>query len=374
MVAVIRKPGEAARLWWPLAGLLALLVAGMSWFAGQVSAAPTPGAVYVLSNQAAGNQVLVFERGPDGTLTPGGAVPTGGLGTGAGLGSQGSLVLTDNGRYLFAVNAGSNDVSSFVVRPSGFTLVDRAPSGGVRPISLSVDGDLLYVLNAGGTGNISGFTIDHGNLAPLAGSTRPLSGPATNPAQVQFSPDGRLLVVTEKATNLIDTYVVDHAGLAQGPVTHASVGVTPFGFAFARRGTLIVSEAATNALSSYDASSTGGLSPITSSASTQQLAPCWVVVTGNSRYAYTTNAHSNSISGFAVSANGSLTALDADGVTATTGAAPTDMALSGNSHFLYAVNSAGQSISAFRVGSDGSLAPIAEVPGLPAGAVGIAAQ
>src|SRR4029079_14381215 len=118
--------------------------------------------------------------------------------------------------------------------------------------------DLLYVLNAGGSGNITGFNIGrHGTLTPISGSTRPLSGGATGPAQVQFSPDGDLLVVTEKTTNLIDTYTVDRHGIANGPTTHPSSGATPFGFAFSKRGTLIVSEAiggtpGLSAVSSYD--------------------------------------------------------------------------------------------------------------------------
>ena len=56
------------------------------------------------------------------------------------------------------------------------------------------------------------------------------------PAQVEFSPRGNLLVVTEKMTNKIDTYTVGRRGLAEGPMVHNSVGITPFGFEFDRRG------------------------------------------------------------------------------------------------------------------------------------------
>src|SRR5260370_1149553 len=165
-------------------------------------------AVYTLANQTSGNAVALCTRAAEGTLTAAGTVSTGGTGTGAGLGSQGALALSDEGQLLFAVNAGSNEISAFVVNAEArLSLVGRVPSGGTRPISLTVHDHLLYVLNAGGRGNISGFTIaSNGALTPIAGSTRPLSGAAVGPAQVAFSPDGAVLVVTEKDTNLLGVH------------------------------------------------------------------------------------------------------------------------------------------------------------------------
>src|SRR6266705_6520988 len=118
-----------------------------------------PGAVYTLTNQVGGNAVAVFARGADGRLTAAGTVSTGGTGTGASLGSQSAVTLSDDGRWLFTVNAGSNDVSVFGVSPAGLALASRTASGGTLPISLTVPGNVLYVLNAGGPGNISGFAI-----------------------------------------------------------------------------------------------------------------------------------------------------------------------------------------------------------------------
>src|SRR6266542_3774812 len=172
-----------------------------------LAAGEAPGAVYVMTNSTAGNAVLAFDRAANGDLTPAGSYATGGLGAPA-LGSQGALVLTDNQRWLLAVNAGSNEISVFAVQPNGLSLADKEASGGERPISLAAHGSLVYVLNAGGVGNIAGFTLAaDGHLSTLAGSTQPLSnggvGAAPGPAQVSFSPDGTTLVVTEKATNLI---------------------------------------------------------------------------------------------------------------------------------------------------------------------------
>ena len=342
------------------------------------------GAVYVMTNAADGNAVLVFERAADGTLAEVGTVSTGGLGAGAGLGSQGALVLSENQRWLFAVNAGSNEISVFAARRSGLRLVDTVASGGEMPISLTFHGNLLYVLNAGGSGNITGFTIArNGRLSPLPGSTQPLSnggaGVAPGPAQVSFTPDGRQLVITEKASNSILTYLVGADGLASAPAVHPSAGTTPFGFDFSQHRYLIVSEAFggaadASAVSSYELGR-DNLQVVSPSIPTHQTAACWVVVTDNGKYAYTTNTGSGSVSGYRVSHDGTLTLLDADGRTGDTGAGstPIDAALSRNSRYLYVLNSGTHTVAAFQINGDGSLVPLGEV-GIPAGSVGIAAR
>jgi 6-phosphogluconolactonase len=338
------------------------------------------GAVYTLTNSASSNAVAVFERDFDGSLTPRGTVPTGGTGTGAGLGSQGALVL-DKDR-LFAVNAGDNTLSLLLVDGRGkVRLTDVDPSGGARPISVTVYGKFVYVLNAGNAttpANIRGFLALFGKLVPLPGSTRPLSSAAPDPAQVEFSPNGRHLVVTEKATNMIVTYSV-RRGYASGPNAQPSSGMTPFGFAFDRRGLLIVSEAFggtpdASAMSSYSLSGDGTVTPITASAKTTETAACWVVVTKNGRYTYTTNTGSNSITGYRVAGDGSLAILDADGKTANTGAMPIDMALAKGSQLLYSLAGGVPQIDGFVVNGDGSLEQIGSVGGLPAGTVGLAAS
>ena len=179
----------------------------------------------------------------NGSSTPAGSVATGGLGTGGGLGSQGGIVL--EGRRLLAVNAGSNSVSLLGVREDGPVPRDVAASGGVRPISVTGQSPCLRAERRRRTtpANISGFRIWHGRLFSLPGSSRPLRADAPGPAQIEFSPDGRQLVVTEKATNRIPTYRVGFFGYASGPRIQPSAGQTPFGFAFANRRHLIVSEA-----------------------------------------------------------------------------------------------------------------------------------
>jgi len=326
-----------------------------------------PGAVYTLTNQVGGNAVAVFTRGADGRLASAGSVATGGTGTGASLGSQGAVSLSNDGRRLFAVNAGSNDVSVFAVSRTGLALASRTASGGTLPISLTVHGNVLYVLNAG-------FTLGtSGDLTPIAGATLPLSGSSVGPADVQFSPDGSRLVVTEKNTNLLDVYAVDANGVASGPTTTASAGGTPFGFAFGLRNDLFVSEAAGSA-SSYVLDASGTPALVSGPVSTHQGAPCWAVVTADGRFGFTGNG-AGSVSAFAIAPDGAISLVDANGGTALIGAGINDIALSHNSRYLYVLQTGGaQAIHAFRVAADGHLTPLGPIAGLPAGTRGLAAR
>ena len=333
-----------------------------------------PRAVYTLTNQVSGNAVAVFARSGDGTLTAAGTFATGGAGTGAGLGSQGAVTLSDDGRLLFAVNAGSNDVSVFQVDPQGLSLVSRTPSGGTLPISVTVSRNVVYVLNAGGTGNITGFTVGStGALTQIGGSTRSLSGANVGPAEVSFSPDGRQLVVTEKSTSLLDVYPVDKNGVAGALASNTSAGGTPFGFAFGPRNLLFVSEAAApGSASSYALSGSGDVRVISGAVLTHHGAPCWAVVTADRRFGYTGNG-SGSVSGFSIAPNGSIRLLG-DGATALIGSGVNDIALSANSRYLYVLQTGGaRAIHAFRIQNDGSLRALGPVGGLPAGIQGLAA-
>jgi 6-phosphogluconolactonase len=359
------------------------LIPLLASFASPVAAKSdnSPGVVYTITNAADGNQVLVYDRASDGTLSFQGAYDTGGLGSGTGLGSQEAVVLSDNGQLLFTVNAGSNQISVFSLRRNSLKLVDVVDSGGLTPISLALNERLLYVLNAGGSGNITGFTIGkNGKLSALNGSTQPLSnggaGAAPGPAQISFDSDGSVLVVTEKATNLIDTYQV-RRGRAQASVTHPSAGQTPFGFAFDKAEHLIVSEAfggatGVSALSSYKIHE-NKFELISASVGTTQTAACWVVISKNGKYAYTTNAGSGSISSYRIGKKGDLTLLEAQVGLTGTGSSPIDMAISNNGQFLYALNSGASTISAFRVQADGGLVLLGEV-NTPDGAVGLEAR
>jgi len=334
------------------------------------------GTVFTSTNAVSGNQVLVYDRSSDGSLSFQGAYATGGTGTGAGLGSQSSLTLSHNNHLLFVVDAGSNQISSFAVKESGLELLDVVSSGGTMPVSLTSYKDWLYVLNAGGSGNISGFAVGQdGSLSPLAGSTQPVSnggvGAAPALAQIAFSSDGSTLVVTEKSTNLIDTYAVEN-GLASAPVSNPSAGLTPFGFAFDRHGHAIVSEAASGAVSSYQVDK-NGFNVISATVVNSQAAACWIAISNNGKYAYTTNAGSGSISSYNLAEDGSLTLLNATAGITGPGSSPVDMAFSNNGQTLYALANGAHTISIFQMNADGSLTPQGTVS-VPVGAIGLIAR
>ena len=272
---------------------------------------------------------------------------------------------------MLVVNGGDNTVTSFVITRDGLSRRDVEPSGGVGPVSVTVSDNLVYVLNAGSDA-ITGFRLNaHGDLKPIAGSTRQLSGTGTGAAQVQFNRDGDSLVVTEKTTNKIDTFAVGHRGLITGVTVTNSVGVVPYGFDIDRRDHVIVSEAATGSASSYQLRD-GSLDVISGSVVDTQGAPCWLIASRNGQFAFTTNAASGTISSYRIARDGSLTLLAA--VAGTPGAGPTDVAQSSDGQFLYARVRNGD-IAAFGVGADGSLTDLGTVTGaISVGPSGLAAS
>jgi 6-phosphogluconolactonase (cycloisomerase 2 family) len=335
--------------------------------------------LFTMTNSTAGNAILTFARSADGTLAGPSSTPTGGTGSGAGLGSQGAIVAGVEDRMLFAVDAGSHDIAALRVTPQGLRALGTTPSGGQIPISLTRYGSLLFVLNAGGAGNIAGFRVGgDGRLTPVAGSVRGLGGMAVGPAQVGFTPDGRHLVVTEKATNSIAVFEVNADGSVSDPQVVPSAAHTPFGFAFGRSSALIVSEAAGGApmgssASSYHVGPAGDLMTVSAAVPTHQTSACWVAVPAGGAFAYTTNAAGNSVSGYRVGTDGALTLLDADGHTAAADGSPIDAAFDASGSFLYVLNGMAHSVNAYRRENDGHLVPLQGASGLPAGGVGLAA-
>jgi 6-phosphogluconolactonase (cycloisomerase 2 family) len=325
-----------------------------------------------MTNAASGNQIDTFVRHENGSLRSAGAFATGGNGSGGTvdpLHSQGSLRLSPDHRFLFAVNAGSGTVSSFAVDGTELTLIDTAPSGGSSPTALAQAGNLLYVLNSGGNGNISGLRISgNGHLQPIANSTRNLSGTATSPTSLAFSPNGQFLVVTESATNNIDVFRVRPNGTLGPIAVNASAGATPFAALFAPNGALVVGNAS-NTISSYKLEWNQTLDVISDALPTLGMATCWDVILPNGRAVYTANANSSNLSGFEIERNGSLSPIGATIVgTNPAGSANLDTAASADGKFVYTLNAGTGAIGEFAVESDGGLTRVGEVDGLPASA------
>lgn len=351
-------------------------------FGGAAQAAGMQGKVFTSSNAAEGNALLVYAPAEDGTLMLQQSVPTGGLGSGAGLGSQGAVTLSGDGRFLFVVNAASHTVSTLAVRGGALRVLSVVPTGGLHPISVAEHDGLVYVLNDQGEGNVAGFRNIGGMLKPIPGSVRGLSASTgTAPAQVGFSTKGDVLVVTEKGTNRITSYAVKGNGLLGPAVITPSAGLTPFGFTFDARNHLIVTEAfggapGASATSSYRFIGAAPAHPLVVSGSigTTQAAACWVSATPDGRWAYVANTGSSSVSAYRIGSRGRLTLTAAVAGSTGEGSAPADTAISADGRHFYVRNGGVLTISSFRIAADGALAPAGGATGLPATAVGLAAN
>ena len=338
------------------------------------------GGVFVSTNGLNGNAIVAFARAADGSLSPTGTYPTGGTGIGGvgdPLASQFAVALSPNAKLLVVVNAGSNDVSSFAVSGGSLSLVDRASSSGMRPVSVAVSKDYVYALNTiSNTIGVLAIGSD-GSLTALPGKTKALPAGANGAAEVRLSPNGHVLVVSERVSNRLETFTVGADGSLGDGVVTPDAGTTPFGFDFTTRGQVIVSEAASGSASSYNVNADGTLAVATAAASTTQRAPCWLIVNNSGRFAYTANAGSATITGFAVAASGTLSLLTSTGVSGDLGAGaqPLDLDMSRNGNFLYVMKNGTGTIGGFAVAGDGSLTPLADTPGLAAraGYMGLAA-
>jgi len=325
------------------------------------------GAVYTATNDAGANQVVALSRAADGSLTSIGSFPTGGRGIGGAtdpLTSQFSVVLSAAHRNLYVVNAGSDEISVFRVQAGGsLALLQTLSSGGSRPVSIAVTRTTLYALNQG-SNTVAAFTVAaDGRLQSQPAWTRALSPSAAGAAEARVSRDGRTLAVTERGSATIDVFAVAADGSLGQPTLNASHGLAPFGFDFTGFGKLVVSEAGPGTASAYSVTN-GVLTVQTASTSTLQRAPCWLIVSPDSRFAYTANAGSATITGFAVSSEGRMTRLDANGITADlgAGAAPLDLDIAPNGRFLYILKAGTGTIGALSVAPNGALQPIGDAP------------
>jgi 6-phosphogluconolactonase (cycloisomerase 2 family) len=334
------------------------------------------GVVFVHANDPGGNAVIAFRRGDDGVLSRDRSYPTGGLGAEEAeapadpLASQRSMEYDDEAARLYVVNAGSDTVSVFDV--DGFRLrpVQVVASGGSFPVSVTARGGLVYVLNAGGDGAISGFRSGPEGLVPIPASTRMLGlGNATppfflsSPGQVGFTADGRYLVVTTKNHDTLLAFAVDEDGApADRPVVTPSAGRVPFAFVVTPDGAVVVAEAS-GSVSSYRVEPDGRLTAVSPSVTNGQQATCWIARA--KRHVYAVNAGSGTVSAYAVDPGGRLRLLGRDGVTAHVGAGAIDVAATPDGGILYVENGASATVHPFRVEQDGSLLPLPETSGLP---------
>jgi 6-phosphogluconolactonase len=343
------------------------------------SNSPIVGHVYVNDNTAGTNTVAAFYRHADGTLTPlpGSPFAAGGAGSGSGLASQGAIQVASSGRYLLAVDAGSNQISVLRIKPSGaLKLAGIASSDGIKPVSVAEHRGLVYVANAGtGGSNYTGFTLNQGgHLHRVANSTFALPDGA-QPGDVLFNSTGGNLVGTRVGTSAIDSFKVRSDGrLKKAPGSpFPAQGPGPFGSEFrpTNPSQLFVSNAhgpaGAGTVSAFRVAADGTFSSIGSSPfADHQTAPCWVEITHTGRFLFTVNTASGSISRYRIAPAGRLTLLGSTPVSPS-GSAPVDARLSDDGRDLYLNESGADLVGEFSV-SGGNLTQLGTVA-LPAGAV-----
>ncbi len=338
--------------------------------------------VFVQTNDPTGNQIVSYQRTWGGGLRQVGRTDTGGLGIALGgaavddLASQGGLVYNAADQLLVGVNGGSNTITEFHTFGPFLGFQRVVPSGGTIPVSVAVSGDLIYVLNAGGEGEVQGYYAN--SLQPIPGSARSLGlTPGltpqflNTPGQIGFTPDGRQLVVTTKANGSdIDVFAVSPSGALSSPVVNKSATPVPFGFTFDQFGRLVVTEAGTSAVTTYAISPTGTTSEL-GSVTDGLTALCWVANAGN-RFFFGSNAGSATVTSYTVGAHGQPVLV---GSTATS-AGPIDLAASSDGTALFVETGGSDLVDSFAVTPTGALVPTGTAaPELPghSGLEGIAA-
>ena len=324
-------------------------------------------AVFVQTNDPAGNSIDVFARSGSGSLTYVANYATGGKGgreagsSSDPLASQSSLVYDAQHQLLLAPNAGSNTISVFSVRGTGLHLNQVIGSGGPFPSSIGIHRNIVYVLDAGLAGFVQGYRIDGSRLRPIEGSLRSLNLPNSNPpfflsapAQVGFTPDGSQLVVTLKGNNggSVDVFAVSPSGHIAAQPTTTVVGGNAFAFTFDPAGQLALVNAGSGNLSTYIVNENGSLSLVSAGAPDGQVAACWV--DANHGFYLIANTGSGDLSEYRISGSGNVTLQQPVAAAAIPGAI--DMASSG--HFLYAQSGSSSSVKGYVVNNDGTLSSI----------------
>ena len=365
------------------------------------------GAVFSATNARGGNEIVAFSRSRNGKLTKVGAYRTGGKGSGSFEDSANGVILASpageqspnnlgaDGKFLIATNSGSKSITVFRVERRRLQRVEVQDAKGFKPVSVTVNRGLLYVLNSGEVENrlnppncttgflptVTGFRLSaSGRLTPIPDSTRRLSesGPS-GCAQISFDPSGRVLVATERGARtpeqargdegLISSWPVrDDGTLGDQRITDAA-GQGPFGFTFTRSGTLLTTEQfdgpagpGRGALTSYAVGGDATLTTRSASVSNGGTDSCWVVATNDGKYAFVVSFFEGGrISSYSIAADGSVALAHADAAMGTTQDGAADATLSRDSRFLYNINAATGRLSGYRIGEGGTLKLIQRV-------------
>jgi DNA-binding beta-propeller fold protein YncE len=360
--------------------------AALSALPASAAARPCPdsaGALFVQTDNLAGNTIVAYTRTPSGGLQQAGSYPTGGNGGATNgsvvdhLSSQGSLAYDRRAGLLYAVNAGSNTITVFRVRGDQLFRTQVISSGGQFPNSITFHGNQVFVLNSWGGASIAGFLQFGGYLIPVPAWSRDLGlGTSSStiftgtPGQIGFTPGGSQLVVTTKnATNSVDVFGDGLFGPSAQPTVTSLPGTIPFGFSFDQYGHLALVETGAGAVATFAIAPDGTLTQL-GSVATGQAATCWIT-TAPEGTLYASNAGSGTESTLTTDPDGAISQL---GITPTD-AGTTDASVSSDGQYLYVQAGGPGNVDAYRIGAGGALTQTGSVtvPGA-VGGEGIAAS
>ena len=338
------------------------------------------------------NAVLHFTRNPDGTLSAGSAISTGGKGTGGvtfatggtvgpdSLTSDNSVIVSPDGSRLFVTNAGDNTISVFSIDRNGSnpTLLATSPTGGVLPTSLAFANGVLYVTHQQGTQQLGAYRVGSDGKLSQIGQYAVVQ-PNVLPTQVAVSPDGKFVLVdvrslasgaTAAPNNTLVSYPVNVDGTLGAAVSSPATGQGPFAARFgtgALSRAVVSAETVSNSAASYQLGDTGALTVISGPLVVPgNGAPCWLSLTPDNRFAYVGNG-SGVISSYSIDSAGRLTLLNGTAaseppVTPGVTSLAEDSWISLDSKFLYEDFPGDDKVVEYSIGASGALTKIGEQP------------
>ena len=316
------------------AALLAVLSLTAAVRSNAQETSTTSGAVFVMTNSNTGIEILQFVRNPNGSLFQVGETPTGGNGSGGTtdpLASQNSLLLTSDSRYLLAVNAASGTISSFAVFGAFLVPTGIESTGCAFPDAIAQFGKLAYVL------------MENGRLVRITNATSFLTTELSGGSSLTFSADGKVLLVSERTTGLIDSFPVNADGTLGAATLTSYPGI--FDFTTSSTNGLLITVGGPT-ISSTSVADNAKLTPVDNIPIFSGA--CWVVMTPKG-FAYASTGGAGIINGYSLSKAGVLTPIGTGEAASIPGSALLDVAVASGGGFLYSLNSDNGAIAAWTI-------------------------
>jgi len=368
--------------------------------------------VYTQTNQTQ-NQIINFRRGMDGRLMEVQRVSTGGKGTNGyvpltgeesgpdSLISSDAVIVSRDRKYLFAVNAGENSVSSFAIGMDAMlTLIDTQAtgkpvmgrSGTASSLAYNDRDSVLYVSHSLGPDHIRAFTVMGGKLT-LRMDVKSVNLPDMSDrviTQIATSPDNQYLIACvlldarpnadgltpAKEKNLV-LFPIGMGGFLGDALFRNSGGVTPFATAFlnGKKDMFVTVLAAESAAVLSTLAANGNVKTTKPSKIDVGMSPepseiCWVSISEDDRFAFGANFGYGTVSTFRIDDSGVMVKMSTaaqemgdgsfKGLAGVPSSGAGDNAVAGG--FLFQLYANASKLVGYKIGDDGRLTKVSEVP------------